>query len=279
MEAQDLSGQEKESLAGEVMESLGESKESGHEVATRSQERQEDGGDQDDLPQGVKERLGRQEKRHQREMRQMKAQIDAMHAHLMQPRQPEQSPEMNPYDPQGGMPQAPQGGNVGEQIQQAVSYALQHKEMQERRAKEADDAAHLNRQKMELRDHLHSMGDKYDDYHEAVFGPDVPITPHMAEFAVTLPRSGPGSAGEVFYKLAKNKPELERISKLRPVDQLSEMVKLSHALIAGGNDSKGGNSLNRPIGTIKNNPVTNSHSITDKTPVSELRQRMKTNWK
>jgi len=282
MEAQDLSGQEKESLAGDVMESLGESRESGNDVATRSQEQHEDGGEQDDLPQGVKERLGRQEKRHQREMRQMRQQMEALHSRISQPNFQEQSPEMNPYDMQGGAPQTPQGGNVGEQIQQAVSYALQHKDMQERKAKEAEDLAHLHRQKQALHEHLNSMGDKYDDFHDAVFAHDVPITPHMAEFAVTLPRSGPGSAGEVFYKLAKNKPELERISKLRPVDQLSEMVKLSHALIAGGNDSKGasGNSLNnRAIGNIKNNPVTNSHSISDKTPVSELRQRMKTNWK
>lgn len=273
MEAQDLAGQEKESLAGDVMESLGMSKEGGKE-AVESPEHQ-DTGDHDDLPEGVKARLGRQEKRHQREMKQMQAQLHAMAARFEQPNYSDQNQAGNPYD---GQPSQQSGGNVDEQIQKAVSYALQHKEMEERKAKEAESMAHVHRQKQSLMNHLDSMNDKYDDFHEVVLGNDVPITPHMRDASMFLPRTGPGSAGEVFYKLGKNRSELERISKLHPLEQASEMVRLSHALIAGSGE-KDNSQAARPMGNVKNNPVTNSHSITEKTPVSELRKRMKNDWK
>lgn len=275
MEAQDLSSDGKESLQGDVMESLGESKEAQHE-APNEPHGEQGTGEHDDLPEGVKARLGRQEKRHQREMRQMREQMQLMQMRMTQPNYSEQNPEMSQYS-DAGAPQNP-SNNVSEQIREAVSYALKQKEMQERKAKEAESAAHVHRQKVALHDHLNQMQDKYDDFHDVVLGDGVPITPHMAEFAVTLPKTGPGSAGEVFYKLGKNKAELERISKLHPVDQASEMVKLSHALIAGEREGKS-NPQSRPIGTIKHNPVTNTHSITDKTPVSELRKRMKAGWK
>jgi hypothetical protein len=273
MEAQDLSGQEKESLADGVMGSMGMSKEDGNEAATSPEH--QDAGEQDDLPEGVKARLGRQEKRHQREMKQMQARIEAMAARFEQPSYSEHQQEMNPYD--NGAGQQPPAG-VDEQIHKAVSYALQHREMQERKAKEAESMAHVQRQHEALRDHLHSMGDKYDDFHEVVFGNDVPISTHMRDASMFLPKTGPGSAGEVFYKLGKNRTELERISKLHPLDQASEMVRLSNALIAGSGD-KGNPQAARPMGNVKNNPVTNTHAITEKTPISDLRKRMKNGWK
>jgi hypothetical protein len=56
------------------------------------------------------------------------------------------------------------------------------------------------------------------------------------------------------------------------------MAKLSHALISGGEQKA--SQPNRPLGQIKSNPVTNSHVVTDKTPVGSIRQRMKSgNWK
>jgi hypothetical protein len=126
--------------------------------------------------------------------------------------------------------------------------------------------------------HLDKMSDKYDDFDEVVKGEDAPFTTHMATAAMLLPRTGAGSAGEVLYKLGKNPEELKRIANLHPLDQASEMVKLSHALISGG-EQKGSSNPSRPLGNIKSNPVTNSRDVTDKTPVSELRRRMKTGWK
>jgi hypothetical protein len=267
-----LSSQEQDVLAGEVMESLGEPKESAEEM--KETHRGEGEGNHEDLPEGVKERVWRQERKHQREMRNMRAQLEHMQSQLSSRPNMEQPSEQatNPYNPA-----SQQGGNVEEQIHKAVSYALQHKEMEERKAQEAERMRHVHKQYEGLNKHLDDTADKYEDFDDVVRGQEVPFTPHMRDAALMLPRKGPGSAGEVLYKLGKNPSELQRISKLHPLDQASELIALSHALINGGSESKG--SQPRPLGQIKSNPVTNSHVITDKTPVSELRKRMKAGWK
>lgn len=224
-------------------------------------------GDHDDLPKGVKERLGRQERKHQREVRELRAQLENVHSminsksHMEQPNYPQN----NYAEP----------GSVDELVHRAVSHALNHRDMEERKAKEAQNQAYIDRQHHDLKKHLDGMADKYSDF-EDVTGGDAPFTTHMVSAALMLPKKGAGSAGEVIYKLGKNPAELERISKLHPLDQASEMVRLSHALM-GGEDQK--SSSPRPLGQIKNMPVNNAHHITDKTSVSELRQRMKNNWK
>jgi hypothetical protein len=170
-------------------------------------------------------------------------------------------------------------GSVEEQIHKAVSFALGHKEREERKANEAKSAAHVQKQYGELHKHLDNVSDKYDDFDETVRGEHTPFTPHMRDAALflDLDHNSPGSAGEVLYKLAKNPEELDRISKLHPLDQAREMVKLSKALISGG-DSKA--TPPRPLGNIKNSPVNNSHAVNDKTPIGSIRQRMKSgNWK
>lgn len=267
MEAQNLSSQDQDGLADSVMESLGEPQDSNAEAVHKSDEEAE----QEGLPKGVQDRLWRQERKHQREMREMKARLDGLHSQLAsQPNMEHSHSQMaNPYDG------SHQPAGIDEQIHKAVSYALQHKEMEERKAKEAAQAHHVSKQYQELNRHLDSTADKYDDFDDVVRG-EAPFTAHMRDAALMLPKKGAGSAGEVLYKLGKNPSELERISKLHPIDQASEMIKLSHALI-GGDEAK--ISPPRPLGQIKNNPVSNSHIISDKTPVSELRARMKNNWK
>lgn len=234
--------------------------EASHEDSHES-EGKEDHGD----PTGVKARLKRQERFHQREMRDMRAQLENMHSRMNSNPQMDQSRNDNNSEP----------GSVDELVHRAVSHALNHRDMEERKAKEAQHQAYIDKQHQELKRHLDHVSDKYDDFEE-VTGGDAPFTNHMVSAALMLPKKGAGSAGEVIYKLGKNPAELERISKLHPLDQASEMVKLSHALM-GGEDNK--SSSPRPLGQIKNTPVNNSHHITDKTSISELRQRMKSNWK
>ncbi len=260
---QDVPGQD--GLASEVLEDVGMP----NEAPSDESHEGEGEGKQDDLPKGVKDRLGRQEKRHQREMRQMRAQLESMKSQMSQPAQDDTSP--NPYD--GGM----QTGGIDEQIQKAVGYALQQKELQERKADELRKAQYVQKQYGDLDKHLNTMADKYYDFEDVVRNDSAPFTNHMRDAALMLPKSGPGSAGEVLYKLGKNPAELERIASLHPLDQASELVKLSHALIGGNSAMKSQQS--QPLGNIKSNPVTNSPGITEKTPVSELRARMKNNWK
>lgn len=264
---QDLSNQETEVLADNVMDTIGEPQGSGEEAVNGPNP---EDGEQDVLPRGVKDRLGRQEKRHQKEMRHMRAQLDALHNNMSNNQRGQEDPSMNPYGDQ-------QLGGVDEQIQRAVNYALEHKERQERQVEQGRAQQHVSKQYQNLNDHLDKTAENYDDFDEIVRGDDMPFTNHMRDASLLLPKSGPGSAGEVLYKLGKNKSELDRIAKLHPLDQAAEMVKLSHALVSGQGEQKG-NTL-RTMGNIKSNPVTNSGAITDKTSVSELRKRMKANWK
>lgn len=270
MEVQDESVPVQDGLADQAMESVGVSE--GEPDATGQPEETEgSNGSHSKESLAVQKRLKAQRRAHEREVRELHARIGDLESRMGQPMQP-QDQSMNPYD----MPQ--QGGNVDETIQKAVSYALRQREMEERKARDAQEAAHVQKSYQDFGKHLEGMNDKYDDFHDVVFGQDTPYTTHMRDYSLTLPRSGAGSAGEVLYKLGKNKPELERISKLHPLDQASELAKLSHSLISGGDQKM--SQPNRPLGQIKNNPVSNSHAVTDKTPIGSIRERMKSgNWK
>jgi len=265
--AQEMSN-DTENLAGEVAESLGDDSHA-MEDATSNDEAGHSENANETL--AVQKRLKAQRRAHDRELRAMQSRIDQLQSQVSQ----RHANNGEHYQDDSG---AANMGGVDEQIHKAVSYALQHKEMQERKAKEDEQKAHVHRQYGELHKHLDSVADKYDDFDDVVRGQDAPFTDHMRDASLLLPRSGAGSAGEVLYKLGKNPEELKRISKLHPLDQASELVKLSHALINGG-ASKGNLNPVNPLGNIKNNPVTNSRSVTEKTPVSDLRKRMKAGGK
>lgn len=266
MEAQDV---EKEALAGDVMESMGESRESGTDL---NQSHESEGASNENTVDhakslaSIKKRMKAMSMNHERELRDMQARMAEMHSNRAQ--DPSYGAQNGQYSAQV------QPGSVDEQIHKAVSYALQHKELEERKAKEAQNQVHVQKKYKELYNHLDNMGDKYDDFHDTVFGEDAQFTPSMRDYAVTLPKSGKGSAGEVLYNLGKNPDELSRISQLHPADQAQEMAKLSHALIAGSNEKS--QSQSRPLGQVKTNPVSHSSaSVTDKTPIGSIRARMK----
>ena len=267
MEAQNLSNQDQDGLGSEVMDSMGMPK----EVAEgETQEAQGDGSES--LPEGVKDRLWRQDRKHQREMRNMRSQLENLQSQMSSQPTMQNNEQAHSYDNQA------QPGSVEEQIHKAVGYALQHKEMQERQAKDAESRQHVARQYQDLHKHLDDTADKYEDFDDVVRGQHVPFTPQIRDAALMLPRKGAGSAGEVLYKLGKNPSELERISKLHPLDQAAEMVKLSHALMKGEENKTSESS--RPLGQIKSNPVVNTHAVTEKTPIGSIRERMKSgSWK
>jgi len=264
MEVRDDSSQEQDVLSDRVNDSMG--------VDDSQPEAQAEGGEENDNTQGThSKRLKSQKRAHEREVRELHARIGDLESRMAPPNTTSQDQSMNPYQP-------PQGGGIEDHIHKAVSYALNHRDMEERKAHEAQSQAHVQRQYQEFQKHLDNVGDKYDDFHDVVFGRDTPYTTSMRDYAVTLPRSGSGSSGEVLYKLGKNPEELHRISKLHPLDQASEMARLSHALISGGEQKA--SAQTRPLGQIKSNPVSNSHAVTDKTPVGSIRQRMKSgSWK
>lgn len=260
-ENMDKSGQDKE-LAAEVADSVDEPESS---MADSNQGHESMGGQGVSDPLFVQKRLKQQKRAHDREMREMQARMQELQAQVGG------NPQIGNFD---ANPYTSGNGSVDETIQKAVSFALRQREEEERKAKAAESAAHIGRQYQTLQSHLDKVADKYDDFDEVVRGDSTPFTAHMRDAALMLPKKGPGSAGEVLYKLGKNPEELNRIAKLHPVDQAAELVALSHALISGG--EKQGSSRNQPpLGQIKSNPVVNSVGVNEKTSPSEIRALMK----
>jgi hypothetical protein len=271
-DARNLSNQGQDDLASETLDAVGvgEPTEEIVEETPHTPHMQGDGnsGKEVDLPLGVKERLGRQEKRHQREMRQMRAQLSAMQNLLSTPPQENVNEQM--MNDSYGQPNA----SVDEQIHKAVRAALAAQEEQKRKAQEREAQEHVNRRYEGLHEHMDRASDKYEDFDDVVRAKDAPFTPAMRDAALFL-----DNPAEVLYKLGKNKEELKRIAQLHPVDQAREMVKLSHALMSGGSGESKTSPNARPIGQIKSYPV-NPSSVSDKTPVGEIRRRMKSGeWK
>jgi hypothetical protein len=231
-----------------------------------------------DTPSSIKKRLGMQAKKHAREMRGMQEQMMQMQAKFqnanMDSANPanHQSHNSNPYA-SPGQPNPP-GMSEEERIQKAVRYALGAKEHEERQAKEAQHANHVHKQYQRLNDEFDKASDKYDDFDDVVRGDEVPFTNHVRDALLLIE-----NPAEVAYRLGKNKPELERISHLHPLDQAREVNKLSFSLM-GNNGKSSVNQKSTPAGSIRQNPANSSTSITDKTPAATIRARMKAGtWK
>jgi predicted Zn-dependent protease len=226
-------------------------------------------GHKDD-PHGIKKRLGMQAKKHQREMRAMQEQLQYVHSMLGQNQPQQQDHYSSPGQPN------PPAMSEDERIQTAVRYALGMKDQEERKAKDAEKHAHIQKQYQRLSNEFDKASDKYEDFEDVVRGDDVPFTPHVRDAMLLI-----DNAADVAYRLGKNRDELERISRLHPLDQAREVNKLSFALM-NGNAGKPQNAIQKtnPMGNVKPNPAYNSNAVTDKTPPSEIRARMKSGtWK
>lgn len=260
-EAQTLSSQEKENLAGEVMDSMGVEGESSKDELLPEKD------DKDDLPLVAKQRLGKQEKRHRKEMRAMQEQLAHLQARLGSSQAPTED-----YSP----PIHPESGNIQDVVQQAVAAALRAKEDQERQAKEAEKLAHVHKEYQTFRDHLDNADDEHDDFEDVVRAPDAPFTDSIRDAAMLLHKSGVVKGKDLLYKLGKNREQLKKISELPPIDQAAEVMRLGYAMANGSDKSI---SAPKTIGQIKTNPVISRNSVSEKTPISELRARMKAGWK
>jgi len=238
---------------------------------------EQESNSQDD-PYGIKKRLGMQAKKHQREMRQMQEHMMRMQAQLQSANMDSANPanhpsNINPF-PSPGQPSPPMMSEE-DRIHRAVRYALGAKEHEERQAKEAEHANHVHKQYARLNDEFDRAAEKYDDFDDVVRGDDVPFTPHVRDALLLVQ-----NPADVAYRLGKNKSELERISKLHPLDQAREVNKLSFAILGGKDGKTSSNSKGEPLGNIRANPAHASTSVTDKTPPSTIRARMKAGtWK
>lgn len=273
MDDENVPSQEQDGIAGEVNESLGVSDDGAGDEETHDEPNQNKPSAE---TLSVQKRLKSQKRAHEREVRELHARISDMESRMTQPN----SMSQHQSSDQNAMPTGAGGNDLDGTIHKAVQIALQHKDNEARKQREAESHAHVQKEYQDFHKHLDSMNDKYDDFHDVVYGSDTPYTEAMRDYALTLPRNGKGSAGEVLYHLGKpeNRETLDKIRTLHPLKQASELAKLSHALNSGGEQN--GSHTKAPMGNIKTNPVSNSHTVTDKTPIGSIRERMKSGtWK
>lgn len=220
----------------------------------------------------VQKRVHSLKRNHRKEIRELHDRINHMQSMMSESANPGMVTHNNPYN-SPGQPQAP-GMNEEERIQHAVRMALGMKDQEERQAKEAERVAHIHKQYQRLSDEFDNASDKYDDFDDLVRGNDVPFTNHVRDALLLVE-----NPAEVAYQLGKNRSELERISKLHPLDQAREVNKLSFSLM-GNHQKHSGNHKTTPMGSIRPNPVSSNTAVTGKTPPGEIRRRMKAGtWK
>ena len=219
----------------------------------------------------IQKRIHAQARKHAREMRQMQEQMHHLQSQLGgDSASPQHNYNSNPY-PSPGQPNPPSMSEE-ERIHQAVRFALGAKEHQEREAKQAEQQSHVHKQYQRMNDEFDKAAEKYDDFDDVVRAEHMPFTPHVRDALLLVQ-----NPADVAYKLGKNKSELERISKLHPLDQAREVNKLSFSLLGVQKDGKSPQSQKTtPMGLlIRQNPASSSGAITGKTSPSEIRARMK----
>lgn len=243
---------------------------------TSEQEAEEVGEEHEpELSKSMQKRLHTQARKHSREMRELRANMAQMHSMMTSDSaNPSGQPHSPPIYPSPGQP-SPPSMSEEERIQHAVRYALGAKEHEERQAKEIERQAHVHKQYQRLNDEFDHAGERYDDFDDVVRGEDVPFTPHVRDALLLVE-----NPADVAYKLGKNRAELERISRLHPLDQAREVNKLSFSLMGGNGKPSNTPSKASPMGSIKANPHSSHGQVTDKTPPSVIRQRMRAGtWK
>lgn len=262
--AEEVSGDDEDVENGGV--GPGDAEEQGNPEETQDYAGQDD-------PLSVKKRLAMQGKKHARELRQLHERISHMQA--SQGSDSANPPTYQPDSyPSAGQPSSP-GMSEEERIHKAVRFALGAKDAEERQAKDAERQAHVHKQYQRLNDEFDNASEKYEDFDDVVRGDDIPFTPHVRDALLLVE-----NPADVAYKLGKNKSELERISKLHPLDQAREVNKLSFSLMGGQNGKTSNPTKANPLGSVRANPAHSSRAVTGKTPPSEIRARMKAGtWK
>lgn len=252
MQSDEMQGDTKEELGEAVNASLGMGEQASEP-------------EHDELPEAAKKRLGMQEKRHKKEMRRMQQQLDEFRQHLGSRPEPQNSPEngMDPYTSQQ------ENGSMDETVYKAVAKAMEMQKMQEQKAKDQEKMQHVYKAHEDLKDTLEKASDKYEDFDDVVMSKDAPYTDAMHNAALMVQ-----NPDDTLYHLGKDKEKLKRLSELHPLDQIKEVIKLSHALSIGDSGKQSNSSNAKPLGQVKNNPVT-PNNVNEGTSVGELRKRMR----
>lgn len=220
----------------------------------------------EEIPVWVKEKLGKEKKRHSKELRALKEQIAAMQSMLggNQTSNDVQNTQMR--DPYTGNEIKP--GSVQEEVYKALQSALLANKQQEAKQKELEKLAVVKQSYNRLQEEMENASEVYEDFDDIVRDDNAPFTPAMRDTAALL-----SNPVDVLYKLGKNRNELNRIASLHPIQQAQEMIRLSFDLMG---QKKNTSSAPKPITPLKNNPAISSTArITEKSSVSEIRKYLK----
>ncbi len=213
-----------------------------------------------ELPQYAKERLGRERKRHDKEIRNLKQQLYELQTRTA-PRQNE-----DPIPPANVDPTDVKG-----QVLQALSELADKHSKEEEKRKYNERLAHVESQYMSFQDKLDAGSDIYEDFDEVVRNDRAPFTTAMRDAGMLI-----DNPAEVFYVLGKNRKELKRIAGLHPLEQGREIVKLSANMLAKKPQVS---KASKPLESLKSNPAarTSTSAITTKSTVSEIRKILNKN--
>lgn len=155
-------------------------------------------------------------------------------------------------------------------------------EMTEKQRREQAQRQHQEQVLSTFKQREEAARDKYEDFEEVAYNPNVPITPPMA-MAIQESDCGP----EIAYYLGKNPAEADRIARLSPLSQAKELGKLELKLSSTLNPPKP-SAAPAPINPIKAPAASSSYVDTtdpksaEKMSTSEWiaaeRERQKAKW-
>ncbi len=173
------------------------------------------------LPSYIKKHFRKQERRLKKENRALRTQVQQQEQFIQstigEPPEPV-SPAL--VSPETEQPENPTTGVTPADIKQTVQAAL----VEEREKADFQQQQHDRaKQEAEFAQQLNDASNKYPDFEKTVYAKDAPFTPTMVEATKYFP-----NAPEFIYALARNKKEVQRISKLSGADQLKAMA--THAI-------------------------------------------------
>lgn len=110
-----------------------------------------------------------------------------------------------------------------------------------------------------------SVREKYTDFEDVAYNPDLRITPAMAE-VIKESEVGP----ELAYHLGKNPKEAARIADLSPLAQAREIGKIEASLVATPPTGKKASSAPEPIKPVGSRTSTPKYDTTDPRSVTTM---------
>jgi uncharacterized protein YajQ (UPF0234 family) len=212
-----------------------ETKESAPEV-------DEYGNEKERMSKGLKDRLDRKEKQHQREIEQREREIDALRQQMAQQganREIQQAAKDFEYDPDAG----------GDWQQQLASFVKQTVNSMTREQEEKTTRQQEAKVQAEFESKFRDGMSRFDDFTDVIQSLPCEISNPM-----TLATRSMENPAAFLYAAAKRNPqELERISKIRdPYGQMMEMGKLEERM----RKNKPATKAPRPLGRAPDDAMT-----------------------